>query len=839
MAHSIDFYSDGSDNVPGTSDYDPVFLDSCFEEDLVHHSFANLISEQSALESEPSVIVELEDLPGAGIENVAYVRSPPRAQCKPDDDCYDPATLKVLSFMPSRTIGRSRGAIISEYYNRTLRMRRKRARPALKDMPRSMRPSIRDVAALDENCEEESEKKKLLAELQQMTGSECTKMLRTMPLNLSVKRELRRMTSSCRDCSNGPLEMNHLSCWSRTKYNMIIAARQCWYGFLSFLHSFHLWQIAQKQISGRFGMGVLSYFIFLKMLLIFNVFLLVMTLLFIVIPQAVHPPEIATGNFIGPELLTGTGYFTDTVLYYGYYTNSTWNILQNIGYNSSDHKIPYNMPIAYVYTLGSSFFISCIILVHCLSKAFGESYRVGSNYGHLVVKVFCSWDFKLTQKHSVELKYENISTQFKELLTERNFRAPRLSIHQWLANLSVHILGWLLSLGSAVGCAVGVYYYSESMLEDYSKKIQQSVPEKQVESSLLTLPVLVSVINLVMPYIYNLIGLLEKYDFPQQQIYVAITRNLLLKMSILGLLCFHWLGGNTIKIAEISCWETFVGQELYRLVMVDFIFIVLDTVFGEYVWRVICIKLLKRKRKPEFDIARNVLDLIFGQTLTWLGLLFAPLLPAIQVIKFIVVFYIKKFSLMMNCQPPHKLWQASHMMTIFISLLCFPSFIGAGVAYSYAIWRIKPSLACGPFRTLDTIYDSAKIWIHQLAEKDYFFSWFSWTHKLLVENPFFFLLASGILGIVIYFHWQVVDGQRKIIKLLNEQIRNEGEDKKFLIGKLRDFNAKKFKLQRNRQTQREVELHPDRYKKGRRYRFATGAVEETNNAKNGEADDIT
>ncbi|XP_048467058.1 transmembrane channel-like protein 6 [Rhincodon typus] len=179
MAHSIDLHIDTAGAIPEFSDYDPASPDSCFEEDLVHNSFAHLISEQSALESEPSVMIEMEDLPGAGIENVGYFRSPPHAQSKPNDDCYDPATLKVLSFMPSRTIGRSRGAIISEYYNRTLRLRRQRARPALKDMPRSMRPSIRDVAALDENCEEE------LGNVFQIIRAHCKKKLLMLPFGSS------------------------------------------------------------------------------------------------------------------------------------------------------------------------------------------------------------------------------------------------------------------------------------------------------------------------------------------------------------------------------------------------------------------------------------------------------------------------------------------------------------------------------------------------------------------------------------------------------------------------------------------------------------------------------
>lgn len=44
----------------------------------------------------------------------------------------------------------------------------------------------------------------------------------------------------------------------------------------------------------------------------------------------------------------------------------------------------------------------------------------------------------------------------------------------------------------------------------------------------------------------------------------------------------------------------------------------------------------------EFGISDNVLDIIYGQTICWIGTFFSPLLPAIATIKYFIIFYIKK-----------------------------------------------------------------------------------------------------------------------------------------------------------------------------------------------------
>lgn len=600
-------------------------LESPADEAGVHDSFHQLIEEQSQ-NAGVSEAFELQRLQREleeeeGRDNVAYLSSPDndlyrrrqgrRTEAESDGQRSDSlagerwssATLKILSSMPSRTIGRNRGAIISQYYNRTMQLRRRRqSRPAIKDFSPSSRPSIRgygiEADSPDAEGTEVSKRDRLVNNLQNLSVGDRVRMLRAMPLSVAEKSELRRLALQK---ERRTMNSRQIPCCSRLKYYIIIAVRQGWYSWLSFLHSLQLWQVALKRVSGRFGTGVLSYFLFLKTLLFFNLFLFLVTGAFLVLPQVVRPPQPPPENlpFTGLELLSGAGYFSDTVMYYGYYCNYTLRSKcrdhEALVFSTANEtrlqcrsKLSYNMPLAYFFTIGAAFFTTCIILVYSMSKSFGRSFRIDKSHSILAMKVFSSWDFKVIKKTSVKLMSGNICTQIKELLAEVNHKQVKNTRCQRLWRFTVHAMAWTICIASTTGCALGIYYFSEHMhknLEVLSRS--QKKDPVLTEASMLALPVLVSVINLLVPGLFNAAAWMEDYDSPSVRTYVAISRNLMLKMSILGVLCYHWLGRVAQNPARIGlqCWETFVGQELYRFLIMDFIFTLLNTLFGEFFWR--------------------------------------------------------------------------------------------------------------------------------------------------------------------------------------------------------------------------------------------------------------
>ncbi|XP_014724401.1 PREDICTED: transmembrane channel-like protein 5 isoform X1 [Sturnus vulgaris] len=613
-----------------------------------------------------------------------------------------------------------------------------------------------------------SEEEDLVGSLASMSTKERIKVIQKMPETMRKKREIRNkvlqeITKKAKHRGARP------SCCTQCLQGAAVSFRRFGNTLSEHFHQLRVWHKTLKIIGAEFGTSVLSYFVFLTWLLNFNIFSFLINFSFITIPQflAAEPNNL---SFTGLELLTGAGYFQQTVLYYGFYTNATISKIEN--------GPSYNMQLAYIFTVGIYFVICFLILLFSMAKFFSKNFINPQEVSVNASKLLCTWDFNITNEKAVKLKQKNLRTQIKEGLIEVNKEILNFSAMERLLRIAMHLLAWVASLGIAVAACTGVYFLSINNLELFMKGHGNDL---ESQTAMLVLPVIVSLLNTLIPFFFSWLGHLEKFQSPGHHIYVTITRNIILKISIVGILCYYWL--NVVATSESQCWETLVGQDIYRLVLVDFIFCLLGSFFGEFLRRIIGTTVCLNLGLPEFDIGRNVLDLIYAQTLTWIGILFSPLLPGIQMIAFFIVFFVKKVSLMRNCQPPRKVWRTSQMMTSFIFLLFCPSFLGVLSVVGVTVWRLKPSEACGPFRGLSSMYAAVAEWI-QVLERYTVSKWVVWIYQNLITSELFFFILSSFVLIVIYLYGQIIQGRKTMTKLLRKQIVNAGKDKAFLLKKL-------------------------------------------------------
>uniref|UniRef100_A0A8W7PBS8 TMC domain-containing protein n=1 Tax=Anopheles coluzzii TaxID=1518534 RepID=A0A8W7PBS8_ANOCL len=171
------------------------------------------------------------------------------------------------------------------------------------------------------------------------------------------------------------------------------------------------------------------------------------------------------------------------------------------------------------------------------------------------------------------------------------------------------------------------------------------------------------------------------------------------------------------------------------------------------------------------------LDVIYSQTLCWLGTFYAPFLPAIAALLTFLMFYIKKFACLVNSNPSAILYRASRSKSLFMSTLLI-SFTLALVPVVYALAEIVPSRSCGPFRGLPSVWDRA---IAAFMKMPQFF-----------QNVIFYFGTASfaipcfvVLTFFIYYYYAVSTANRHMVQVLKQQLVLEGHDKQFLLSRLK------------------------------------------------------
>eukprot|EP00074_Homo_sapiens_P109830 XP_024306391.1 transmembrane channel-like protein 8 isoform X7 [Homo sapiens] len=449
-----------------------------------------------------------------------------------------------------------------------------------------------------------------------------------------------------------------------------------------------LWEGALYEIGGLFGTGIRSYFTFLRFLLLLNLLSLLLTASFVLLPLVwLRPPDPGPtlnltlqcpGSRQSPpgvlrfhnqlwHVLTGRA-FTNTYLFYGAY---------RVGPESSS---VYSIRLAYLLSP-----LACLLLCFCgtlrrMVKGLPQKTLLGQGYqAPLSAKVFSSWDFCIRVQEAATIKKHEISNEFKvcarvELEEGRRFQLMQQQTRaqtacRLLSYLRVNVLNGLLVVG-----AISAIFWATKYSQD--NKEVSGVP--------------VSAAPVPAPWGHR------PGQLPgSPAVHISGPAGELPSQH----------GGQP---HSDLCWENSVGEELYKLSIFNFLLTVAFAFLVTLPRRLLVDRFSGRfwawLEREEFLVPKNVLDIVAGQTVTWMGLFYCPLLPLLNSVFLFLTFYIKKYTLLKNSRASSRPFRASSS-TFFFQLVLLLGLLLAAVPLGYVVssptWpslaSIHSSWDCGLF----------------------------------------------------------------------------------------------------------------------------------------------
>lgn len=297
-------------------------------------------------------------------------------------------------------------------------------------------------------------------------------------------------------------------------------------------------------------------------------------------------------------------------------------------------------------------------------------------------------------------------------------------------------------------------------------------------------------LNIIVPMIFQYLIRFEYYS-PGFVVKLTIFRTVFLRLASLGVLLsqlYILINNRTVATTctdpeQLQCWETYVGQQLYKLLIADFAVQFIVTFLLNFPRSLIArhteSKFIRMIGEQEFDLPKHVLDVVYTQTLCWLGAFYCPMLPLIATVLCFFTFYLKKFACLVNSKPASTVYRASRSNSLFMLVLLI-SFCIAIVPVGYAVAEISPSKGCGPFKIVATVWDEIIVTFLQFPQ-------FLRTVVFLIGTSVFAIPAFIVLILLLYYYWAVTDANRHMVTVLKSQLVLEGHDKQFLLNRLSAF----------------------------------------------------
>nr|XP_015211919.1 PREDICTED: transmembrane channel-like protein 8 [Lepisosteus oculatus] len=596
--------------------------------------------------------------------------------------------------------------------------------------------------------------------------------LRMLPLSMEQKRNTRKQRQE---------KQRNIGCWESWQQSQRTSRRRLRESLANKLRDLQPWKAVLHQIEGKFGSGVMSYFTFLRCLVYLNLLNVLVITGMVIVPITVYERNSTVrqreatcklnDSFL--DLFSGMGFLGRSSLFYGFYTRRSLD------------SACLNIPLLFLLSVGVVLLVNLVWVVvrtvngYKLKWMMGNRYKMTKSY-----KIFCGWDFCIQVPDSAALRHSNIRNDLKVDLEEERFlqRESQRTVQQWVLLYFMRAVLNLVVFVLLSGAFYLIYFATQR-----SQRYQQAKSGWILNLFMEYLPsITITLINFLLPFIFCKIVKFEDYSVANK-VNITLVRSIFLKLASLAMFLFFMY--QSVRTAqqnsksptcEKQCWENTIGQEMYKLLVFDFLASLGNTILVAYPrkqlvercsWR-----LVQMIGKDQFLIPLNVLDIVYSQTVSWVGLFFCPLLPLLNLVKMLALFYIRKFHLFRNCAPVRRMFRASSSSVLFYFMLLLGLLMSLAALGIHFV-EFKPSRACGPFQEQERVLDVATVCIQSLPN---------------ATRPVLLYLVSEAFAIplilteiiLLTFYMSIYRANCKTIERLKDRLVMEGYDKRFLVNKL-------------------------------------------------------
>lgn len=438
------------------------------------------------------------------------------------------------------------------------------------------------------------------------------------------------------------------------------------------------------------------------------------------------------------DIFQGTGFIEASLIFTAYYPSFLGNI---------------NFPIALVFTISCfiCYSISFVYAVSRLGQFLRRKYRMDTDSRlKTSTVVFTSWDWSVTDPQSVKSQKKFLKIAFLDIICQNNNlkldRSNKYKIYLKIKQTFLSVCIFVIIIYSwTVVYAIAEFqmefkhdinhgetnqtspvidhfmnfmeFILQAVYDDSSEDYYENIKGACLFVVQALVTILLLIINGVAPVILGFIAKFENRSESDALILLTL-RLVVLQFSSVAVIFHAQLNNKNMNSCpdKDPCWEAEIGQQIYALMMfkpIIWLILTIIEIILFLIFQLCPAKFVKMMCSQKLDVPGHALQILNLQTLSWVGVIVAPLIPLATMVILILYLILLTIHTALFCKPnitTHDTTALKHMFVVGYAL----SFSFVFTSVFYMLSAVPPSKGCSPFRGLSSSLDVFQYYSCQL-----------------------------------------------------------------------------------------------------------------------------